>query len=234
MGARTPLSVLIKDFTEGSGMCFFTNFNSSVGFRAKLEQVSKSYGSYRKIRPDGNCFYRAYLFGIFEVALSKGPDAVAKLGSKFKELAEECKSTYDSFAIDEFQELFEEQIQTLVDKSDMSLIFSDSSIDGYLIALMRCICGAALKRWSDEYTPFLPSEYATIESFCRAEVDPMYRDCDQLQIVALTRILHVPIDIIYLDQSEQELAIHSFGDEASGQRIPLLYKPGHYDLLYPL
>jgi ubiquitin thioesterase protein OTUB1 len=99
-----------------------------------------------------------------------------------------------------------------------------------MVAFMRSCCGAYIRKFSEEMLPFVPAEYATIDSFIRNEVDPMFKDCDQIQIVALTRALGVPLKIVYLDQSPGPAAIHSFGPEGSG--VTLLYKPGHYDLLY--
>ena len=210
----------------------------SVEYRQKLNQVIREYKSYRKIRPDGNCFYRAYLFGLLESAVSVGQSAVGPLRQKFTELADDCKHEgYDAFAVDDFHDLLDEQFRLLEESPFMSTletqIFIDSGVDGYLIALMRCICGAALKKWSQDFVPFLPSPHLTVDSFCRSEVDPMFKDCDQVQIVALNRIFEVPIDIVYLDQSQGDLVTHSFGeDQAQSLKVTMLYKPGHYDILY--
>lgn len=189
------------------------------------------YGTYRKIRPDGNCFYRAYLFGILESVSKNGKEAILALSEKFRALSLECKQFgYDAFTVDEFHELLEEQIQTLLKHPNPLEVFSDASVDCYLVALLRCITGAGLKKWSDDYLPFLPEPYECIDAFCRTEVDPMYRDCDQLQITALVRMMEDwGLDIVYFD-AHSPLSVHSFGP--SDNKISLLYKPGHYDLLY--
>lgn len=55
VGPREPLSSLIEDF----------KFNSS--FCAKVNQlVEHGYVGWRRVRGDGNCFYRAVLFGLLE------------------------------------------------------------------------------------------------------------------------------------------------------------------------
>ena len=43
-------------------------FNES--FREKIKILSQDYHGYRKIRGDGNCYYRAVMFGILEQAIS--------------------------------------------------------------------------------------------------------------------------------------------------------------------
>jgi ubiquitin thioesterase protein OTUB1 len=201
----------------------------------KLQKLAPKYRAIRRIRPDGNCLYRALFVGFVDIHTSVG--SIPDLKNRFDSLAQECKKLgYDSFAIDEFHELVQEQLDLLIETPPAcidSAIFSDQSIDGYIIAFMRCLCGTGLKKWSDEYISFLPEPYTSIESFCRNEVDPMFKDADQLQIVALSRILNVAIRIVYLDQSTgAEANVIDFGDSSKPQ-VHLLYRPGHYDLIFP-
>lgn len=51
----------------------------------------------------------------------------------------------------------------------------------------RCLSSSVLKLHREEYAPFLSPEYPTIDQYCATEVDPMYREADQLPIVALSR-----------------------------------------------
>jgi ubiquitin thioesterase protein OTUB1 len=113
------------------------------------------------------------------------------------------------------------------------VIFNDSSVDGYLIALMRCCCGSFLKQNSDEFAPILPEGFSSIDQFVRSEVDPMSRDCEYLQVVALSKALNVRLKIVYLDQSDGAPTVHQFGESCDDAEVALLYKPGHYDVLYP-
>ncbi len=213
-------------------------------FRTKLCALESEYTSISPVRADGNCFYRAYLYGILKSAIEC--DKLEYWRAECASLASFCKSMgYDAFAVDEFHELLDEQLELLMAKPSLDTltneVFSDASVDGYMIAFMRCVCGSALKKWHEDFTPFLPSEYHTIEDFCRKEVDPMYRDCDQLQIVALTKIFHVPAKVIYLDRSEGERCTeHVIGEEyvvvTNEKNLPsfdvtVLYRPGHYDVL---
>lgn len=192
------------------------------------------------VRADGNCFYRAYLLGILKSS-SESVGAISRLRVQFQILATMCKAEgYDAFAVDEFHELLDEQMQLLeTNPLDLFSIFQDPSVDGYMMAFLRCACGAALKKWSDDFSPFLPVEYSSIEDFCRKEVDPMYRDCDQLQIVALTRVMEIPVSVFYLDRSEGvECVEHVLGEDYMSpdplipKKVNLIYRPGHYDLLY--
>ena len=56
-----------------------------------------------------------------------------------------------------------------------------------------------MKRDSERFLPFVGDAYLDIESFCKGEVEPMGKECEQPQIIALTECLGIPIDIAYLD-----------------------------------
>ena len=67
----------------------------------------------------------------------------------------------------------------------------------------------------------------------------MSRESDNIHIIALTKAAAVPLRVIYMDHSEQStLTIHDFSatDEETNASfepmITMLYRPGHYDLLY--
>ena len=64
------------------------------------------------------------------------------------------------------------------------------------------------------------------------EVEPMGKESDHIHITALTSITGVPVRIEYMDRGEGHgVNTHIFPDGAS-PIINMLYKPGHYDLLY--
>ena len=77
-------------------------------------------------------------------------------------------------------------------------------------------------KWADQ--SFLPILWQ--------EVEPMYVECDHLHITALTSALGVPVRVQYMDRAEGgHVNQHDF-PEGAPPRIHLLYRPGHYDILY--
>lgn len=61
----------------------------------------------------------------------------------------------------------------------------------------------------------------------------MYRECDHLHIVSLTAALSVPVCVLYMDRGDSETAAaHLFPEDATQPVLYLLYRPGHYDVLY--
>jgi ubiquitin thioesterase protein OTUB1 len=77
--------------------------------------------------------------------------------------------------------------------------------------------------------------------FCRSSVEPMGEESDHVHISALSDALGVPVRVVYLDQSgdinEKPVTVnhHDFipADRPGvDPYVVLLYRPGHYDILY--
>lgn len=59
----------------------------------------------------------------------------------------------------------------------------------------------------------------------------MSKESDHIHIIALAQALNVSILVEYMDRAEGGTVNHIF-PEGSEPRIFLLYRPGHYDILY--
>ena len=64
------------------------------------------------------------------------------------------------------------------------------------------------------------------------EVEPMSKECDHIHIIALAQALNVSILVEYMDRGEGGTVNHHVFPEGGDPRIFLLYRPGHYDILY--
>lgn len=59
---------------------------------------------------------------------------------------------------------------------------------------------AAMKKQADRFLPYVMDDYThDMDSFIAREVEPMGRECEQVQIMALTEFLGVLVKIEYLD-----------------------------------
>ena len=84
--------------------------------------------------------------------------------------------------------------------------------------------------------------YYSIDEFCKAEVEPMYKECEHVQVTALTEYLGIHTSIAYLDgrsfDAESGISMVNFCEDMTASRgsnliiVNLLYRPGHYDILY--
>jgi ubiquitin thioesterase protein OTUB1 len=66
----------------------------------------------------------------------------------------------------------------------------------------------------------------------------MGKECENVQVLALAEALGIQVVIAYLDGHDLVDGIvsqHSFGPSDGSKRVKLhfLYRPGHYDILYP-
>uniref|UniRef100_A0A0A9DM15 Uncharacterized protein n=1 Tax=Arundo donax TaxID=35708 RepID=A0A0A9DM15_ARUDO len=128
---------------------------------------------------------------------------------------------------------------------------------GFLI-MLSCSLGLShlvkFKGGPNFFEPFISGlTNSTVAQFCKASVEPMGEESDHVHIIALSAALGVPIRVMYLDWSSCDtgnLSVnhHDFipasnppeGDAAMTTSpadekpyITLLYRPGHYDILYP-
>lgn len=71
-----------------------------------------------------------------------------------------------------------------------------------------------------------------VSCFCPQEVEPMSKESDHIHIIALAQALNVSILVEYMDRGEGGTVNHHVFPERGDPRIFLLYRPGHYDILY--
>jgi len=214
----------------------------SPGFLPKVDNLIKveGYQAFRRTRPDGNCFYRAYLYGILE-QLPGQKERQMFLADRAKKALDFCTAAgYERVAIEDFWEEFCSCVERLAADGASAATVDEvlQECDGYLVCWARVLTSAFLKRHEEQYAAFL-SSHSSIRQFCAQEVDPMNTEADHLQIIALSSYFGVPASVVYLDQSEGDNATaHNFaGDGGEGPcaafgPVALLYRPGHYDLIY--
>ncbi|KFM23144.1 Ubiquitin thioesterase otubain-like protein [Auxenochlorella protothecoides] len=120
--------------------------------------------------------------------------------------------------------------------------WNNEYISNYVVFLMRMITSCEIRRRSDFFEPFIMGmSDLGVGPFCQRFVDPMDEESD-----------HVPLRVVYLDRSaspgghggpgagdEAHVDMHDFVPESLAGAAPvdpsvhLLYRPGHYDILYP-
>lgn len=87
----------------------------------------------------------------------------------------------------------------------------------------------------DGYEPFLEMP---LDEYRQARIDPTNQEIDQIGLQALTNGVIAPgglgLEVLYLDRSAgDEVTAHAFVDDGKSRpTIRLLYRPGHYDIIY--
>lgn len=119
--------------------------------------------------------------------------------------------------------------------------FNDSQISQCLVYHFRLLACARLKGHSPEYESWL---VGSVQDYLDGTVMPVNQEIDHICVTLVRDILLAPANIVleiaYLDRSQgDEVNVHRFHEGATGQgpsasalTIYLLYRPGHYDILY--
>ncbi|KAL3132624.1 hypothetical protein ABBQ32_009152 [Trebouxia sp. C0010 RCD-2024] len=167
---------------------------------------------------------------------------------------------FQELVFEDAMEVIVDQLNALGTPDPLTIVSLESNMrDGMLsnmvIMYMRMLTSCEVQRRQDFFAPFIMGmmdDPVTVEQFCRRYVEPMGEESDHIHIVAITDALQIAIRVVYLDRStaaftgaasEDAAAVnhHDFVPEAKQKdtaaivqpRVHLLYRPGHYDILYP-
>lgn len=122
--------------------------------------------------------------------------------------------------------------------------FRDDSVSNMVVMFLRMITSCEIRRRQDFFGAFIAGMYddpaaSSVDSFCCRFVEPMGEESDHLHCVAITDALQIPVRVVYLDRSgggDDGATEHNFVPDGlpqdSDPRVHLLYRPGHYDVLY--
>jgi ubiquitin thioesterase protein OTUB1 len=137
-------------------------------------------------------------------------------------------------------ELFESiQKNTIADIDALHKeLTQENATSDYGTWYLRVLTATYLKADPNRFLPFLEEGYTDINEFCKAQIEPMGKECTMVQVLALAEYFGVSCTIEYLDGHEFQdntLTQHMFGpqDGSAATKLTLLYRPGHYDILYP-
>lgn len=113
---------------------------------------------------------------------------------------------------------------------ELQLVFNDQGYSDYVVVYLRLITSGQLQEGADFYQNFIDG--CTMEEFRHQEVEPMYKESDHIHIIAICTALSVGVRVEYMDRGDEQVKAHDFPDGLK-PKISLLYRPGHYDILYP-
>ncbi|KAG8534281.1 uncharacterized protein KY384_001125 [Bacidia gigantensis] len=220
-------------------------------YASKTKNLPNTYPEYRVIKGDGNCGFRAIAFGYCEALLRIGDATKIRAEiERLKTLNNLLEATgQQEFMYEDWVEVTLELLGKMADnisawsnETMLLQVFNDLESANAITQHFRMITSAHLKLNPDEYAPFVPE--MDVETYCKNHVDPFYEEIEHVGVKALVDTIVNPagiaISYLYLDRSEGEQATpYSFpvldktGDEVKdAPTIRLLYRPGHYDMLY--
>ncbi|XP_007043788.2 PREDICTED: ubiquitin thioesterase otubain-like isoform X2 [Theobroma cacao] len=250
VGDKEPLTMLAAEYESGSPILL-----------EKIKLLGQQYAAIRRTRGDGNCFFRSFMFSYLEYVLESQDHAeVDRIKGNVEECRKTLQSLgYADFTFEDFFALFLEQLDSVlqgnedsISQDELIIRSRDQSISDYVVMFFRFVTSGEIRKRSEFFEPFiLGLTNATVEQFCKSSVEPMGEESDHVHITALSDALGVPIRVVYLDRSSCDnggvsvnhhdfvptLGGHSNATSGSTEPvspfITLLYRPGHYDILYP-
>jgi ubiquitin thioesterase protein OTUB1 len=111
----------------------------------------------------------------------------------------------------------------------------ETATSDYCTWYLRVVTAMHLKQDPDRFLPFIDQPGFDIPQFCQREVEPMGKECQHVQVLALAEAFGVLVKIEYLDGHNLvngTLVQHTFGPDTAATHLTLLYRPGHYDIVY--
>lgn len=229
--------------------------NADPVYRTKTAALPSKYSHYRTCRGDGHCGWRAIAFTYYE--------ALLRLGDKNKFLEEETRlrslhnllntigfqeDLYEDFA-DECFELLRKtaaSVPAADDSAAASLLtsFNDVGLSMAIITYFKLLTSAWIQTHANDFQPFLLDQ--DIREYCATQIEPSICEIDHVGMAALAEVLVKPaglaLEVLYLDRSPGE-EINTYRIDPLGHdgipipnppTLRLLYRPGHYDILYKM
>ncbi|KAL7873009.1 hypothetical protein AOLI_G00120800 [Acnodon oligacanthus] len=198
----------------------------------KSQEICHQFGFIRRVKGDGNCFYRAFCFRLVET-LVHNESAMKRIKDKLLRSHEELlKAGFDE---KEFKDLLSTFLRVLdqleADDREETLLgfFNDQATSDSMVKYLRLLTSAHLQNHSDFFQHFV--EAPSLKAYCTQEVEAMAMECDHVEILALSATLDISLCIISMDSSNSHPVYHTI-PEGSQPSLYLLYKTSHYDILY--
>ncbi|EOA81662.1 uncharacterized protein SETTUDRAFT_174325 [Exserohilum turcica Et28A] len=223
-------------------------------FQVKTAALPAKYAYFRTCRGDGHCGWRAIAFTYYEALLrladvNKFDEEEARLNSLGNLLDHigYSRDIWIDFA-DEAFELLHKLANSLrsMDGQAADILlrtFNDMGESMAIITYIKLLASAWIQTHADDFVHFIDN--GDVRGYCANNIEPTQCEADNVGIAALAEALVKPagfgIEVWYLDRSPGEEINRSYYSEpidahhrpiAGAPMLRLLYRPGHYDILY--
>lgn len=217
-------------------------------FFESMGDLSTRFTHIRELRRDGNCFYRSFLWQMWDhflhnlerIEVKADFDRIYDIIVKSKEQI--MAQGVDEIAIDDFWECFRDEFKKIEEESEkseedktafMKKLFCTDDWGPYMVMFARYLTSLYLKENAILYEQVLMGE--TMESYANRQVLAIDQEAEQIPIIALTSQLGVQAEIHQVSDNGK---IHptTIPEDPAGQgrfKANLLFIPGHYEALYP-
>ena len=225
---QLPIIVLLSDYEN--------NFNYSKS----IKEITNKYKFIRKVRRDGNCFYRSFIYRLFEhICMKNNKELFEYIKKKITDAKDLIQNNgYDWTFIQDFYNIFNNQFNTAFNslqskgvsvRDYLDTLFSDKEAGNYLIYFIRFCIAAYLKENSFLYEVYVDMPF---QNWITNEVEAIDHEADQIQIMACVNYFDIGVRIEYLNPDKNEVMKFPEDKPDKDIFITVLFTPGHYDILY--
>ena len=216
------------------------DYKANEEYANSIELITKKYKYIRKVRRDGNCFYRSYIYLLFEhICMTNNNLLYNKILKKIEEIKELSKKAgYEWYLIEDFYNVFYGEFCSCfnsISNNGISVrdyldnLFMDKEKGNYLIYFIRFCIAAYLKENHLLYEVYVEGDF---ESWIHKEVEAIDHEADQIQIMACVNYFDIGVKIEYLNPHKNEVVKFPEDKKDEDIFIIVLFTPGHYDILY--
>jgi ubiquitin thioesterase protein OTUB1 len=116
-------------------------------------------------------------------------------------------------------------------------LFVDPNYRDAIVCYMRFLISGHIQLMADDYLPFVlgTTEHESVASYCKGELEGMYKEVDNIIVSAACASFDVCLRLECVDAQnrdlQQQVQTITFPDQGKPV-IYMLYRPGHYDVLY--
>ncbi|XP_072979259.1 OVARIAN TUMOR DOMAIN-containing deubiquitinating enzyme 1-like [Typha angustifolia] len=200
IGDKEPFSALATDFPPDNSI-----------IQEKIKLLEEKYASFRRTRRDGNCFFRSFIFSYMEQIIEMPDEDIIY---NIFELLEEFKLVHVGLGEmeDTFGDLlsdFRDMVITVLEAKQTSLSFChqellqksrDDFTSDMSVMFLRFVASVEIMIRAENYLSFLSDmNQGSLYEFCMEEVKRMGVPCDQVQVIALSNALCVPVRLVQID-----------------------------------
>ncbi|KAL1963799.1 hypothetical protein VTN77DRAFT_7865 [Rasamsonia byssochlamydoides] len=219
--------------------------NADPTLAAKTRSLAVTHPFSRIMKGDGNCGWRAVAFGYFEnlfvlrdsIRVQQELSRIKSLNRLLDQVGQQ-EHLYEIF-VDATEELLTQIIHSIQngvpDESFLMNAFNSEYNSNAIITHFRLLTSAWMKLNPHRYQAFLS---IPLDQYCATRIETVKSEIDEVGLQALVDGViegsGFAVEILYLDRSQGDVVTpHLLSpNRPSVATIRLLYRPGHYDLLY--
>ena len=129
----------------------------------KVQELSEKYEGIRRVRGDGNCFYRAYLLALF-VEIAENPIEMQPVLDNLIKRIDASKSQlmaagFPEYVIDDFWSTFINELRDMEGGKrtvgQIEASFASMDISDYLVTYARLLTSWFLRKNEEQYMPYI-------------------------------------------------------------------------------